>query len=100
MSQETPDQPQKQVASFEASYARLEQILEKMNSGTISLDESIKLYEEADRLILQCQSRLNEAEQKIEVLIKNRDGTLVTGEKDQPLREAFKRANATVSAGN
>ncbi len=80
--------------SFEAAYARLEQILEKMNSGTISLDDSIKLYEEADRLIVQCQSRLNEAEQKIEVLIKNRDGSLASGENNQPLREAFKRVNA------
>ncbi len=88
-------------ATFEASYTRLEQILEKMNSGAISLDDSIKLYEEADRLILQCQSRLNEAEQKIEVLIKNRDGTLATGEKDQPQREAFKRGNAnTATLGN
>lgn len=84
--------------SFESAYARLEQILEKMNSNTVSLDESIKLYEEADKLIVQCQGRLSEAEQKIEVLIKNRDGTLVTGEKNEPMREAFARVNAHTAA--
>jgi exodeoxyribonuclease VII small subunit len=89
--------PATENATFEAAYSRLEQILEKMNSNTVSLDESIKLYEEADRLIVQCQSRLSEAEQKIEVLIKNRDGTLSTNEQNAPLREAFTRANAAAA---
>ncbi|HKY99828.1 MAG TPA: exodeoxyribonuclease VII small subunit, partial [Rhabdochlamydiaceae bacterium] len=60
--------------SFELAYQRLEEILEKMNSGKVSLDESLKLYEEADRLISSCNKRLSDAEKKIEVLIKNRDG--------------------------
>ncbi len=78
-----------QKQTFEEAYTRLEEILEKMNSGSVSLDASIKLYEEADQLIQLCQNRLTEAEQKIEVLLKNRDGSLaLAGE--QPAREAMK----------
>lgn len=67
--------------TFEEAYERLEQILEKMNSEQVSLDDALSLYEEADQLILSCQKRLNEAEQKIEILLKNREGT--------PQREPF-----------
>lgn len=84
------------LKSFEEAYARLEQILEKMNSNAVSLDESIKLYEEADKLILLCQGRLTEAEQKVEILMKNRDGTLVLNEKEQPLRQEFSPSKATL----
>lgn len=73
--------------TFEASFARLEEILEKMNSGQVSLDESLKLYEEADKLIVTCSKRLNEAERKIEVLMKNRNGELVLGSDNKPLMQ-------------
>ena len=59
---------------FENSLARLEEILEKMNSGAVALEEALKLYEEADALIASCTKRLNEAEKKVEILIKNRAG--------------------------
>lgn len=76
--------------SFEASFARLEEILEKMNSNTISLDESLKLYEEADKLIAACGKRLNDAERKIEILIKNRgNGELTLGTDQKPAKEDF-----------
>ncbi|MFI5335120.1 MAG: exodeoxyribonuclease VII small subunit [Chlamydiales bacterium] len=75
--------------NFEDAYARLEQILERMNSNTVSLDESIKLYEEADKLIQHCQGKLTEAEQKVEILLKNRDGSLQMNEKEQPARQEF-----------
>jgi exodeoxyribonuclease VII small subunit len=77
--------------SFEHAYARLEQILEKMNSGKVSLDESLKLYEEADLLITACSKRLNEAEQKIETLIKNRQGELELNERGEPLTQSFSK---------
>ena len=75
--------------SFEEAYARLEQILEKMNVGNVSLDNSLKLYEEADVLIAACQKRLTEAERKIEVLLKNRSGELVLDEKGIPATQPF-----------
>ncbi|MCH9609508.1 MAG: Exodeoxyribonuclease 7 small subunit [Chlamydiales bacterium] len=61
---------------FEKAFSRLEEILEKMNSGNVPLDESLKLYEEADKLITSCSGRLAEAEEKIETLVKKRNGEL------------------------
>lgn len=69
-----------QTISFETAYARLEEILEKMNSGKVSLEDSLKLYEEADRLIHWCNKKLTEAEKKIEVLVKGREGELLVDE--------------------
>jgi exodeoxyribonuclease VII small subunit len=76
--------------SFEAAFSRLEEILERMNSGTISLDESLKLYEEADQLIAICNKRLNEAERKIEMLVKNRNGELTFTPDNNPLTQDYK----------
>lgn len=75
--------------TFESAFARLEEILEKMNSGTVNLDESLNLYEEADKLIVMCSKRLNEAERKIEILIKNRTGELAIGPDQKPLVQDF-----------
>jgi exodeoxyribonuclease VII small subunit len=78
--------------SFEQTYTRLEQILEKLNSGKASLDDSLKLYEEADILITACSKRLNEAEQKIEMLIKNRQGELELNEQGAPQTQPFQKS--------
>ncbi len=75
--------------NFEAAFSRLEVILEKMNSGKVSLDESLKLYEEADRLINCCNKRLNDAERKIEILVKNRQGELLPDVDQKPQTENF-----------
>lgn len=74
---------------FEEAYSRLEEILQAMNGGKVALDDSLKLYEEADKLIVLCQKKLGEAEKKIEILIKNRSGELKTDEKGAPMRELF-----------
>jgi len=71
-----------------------------MNSGKVSLDESLKLYEEADRLISSCNKRLSDAEKKIEVLIKNRDGELVAGEMGRPQVQEFHPAKASALIRN
>lgn len=76
--------------SYEAAFSRLEQILERMNSGSVSLDESLKLYEEADRLIGFCNKQLIEAERKVEVLLKNRSGEIMTGTDGNPLTQEYK----------
>jgi exodeoxyribonuclease VII small subunit len=75
--------------SFEESVKRLEEILEKMNSGKITLDESLQLFEEADKLITTCNKRLHDAEQKIEVLIKNRQGDISLDEDQSPETKEF-----------
>ncbi|GAB4191838.1 MAG: hypothetical protein Tsb0015_13850 [Simkaniaceae bacterium] len=75
--------------TFEKAYARLEEILEKLNSGEIALEESLKLYEEADKLITACSKKLNEAEQKIQILIKNRNGDVEEDPDGKPLMKDF-----------
>jgi exodeoxyribonuclease VII small subunit len=76
--------------NFEITFKRLEEILEKLNSSSISLDQSLILYEEADRLIALCNNRLNEAEKKIEILVKNRQGDLSIGADGKPVTQEFK----------
>ena len=75
--------------SFESAYARLEEILERMNSGKLSLEESLKLYEEADRLIAWSNKCLTEAEKKIEILMKNREGDLIVDAAGKPQTQPF-----------
>jgi exodeoxyribonuclease VII small subunit len=74
----------KKDQTFEKAIVRLEEILEKMNSGTVALEESMHLYEEADSLISYCGKQLNQAEKKIETLIKKRDGELKLGSDGNP----------------
>ncbi len=83
----------KEETSFEKAFARLEEILEIMNAGNVSLDESLKLYEEADKLIRTCGKRLNEAERKVQMLIKNRAGELETDQSNEPKTEDFNLSN-------
>lgn len=78
-----------EAISFEAAFARLEEILEKLSSTAISLDDSLKLYEEADRLIVLCNKRLTDAERKIEVLVKNRTGELAVDVEGKPQTQDF-----------
>lgn len=59
--------------SFEQAYKRLEEILDLLNNSQISLEDSLKVYEEADKLIQLCCEKLNHAEQKVQVLVKNRN---------------------------
>ncbi|MFZ0566185.1 MAG: exodeoxyribonuclease VII small subunit [Chlamydiales bacterium] len=77
--------------NFEQSFARLEEILERMNSGKLTLEESLKLYEEADKLIISCMTRLNGVEKRIELLIKNRNGELILDEEEEAKTEALEQ---------
>lgn len=61
--------------SFEAALKRLEEIVRKLESGEASLDESIELYAEGDRLKQQCEARLKSAQARIEKIQLARDGT-------------------------
>ncbi|MBA2727632.1 MAG: exodeoxyribonuclease VII small subunit [Parachlamydiaceae bacterium] len=84
----TPN-PNGDAANFETAFTRLEAILERMNSPGITLDESLKLFEEADKLINSCNKSLNDAERKVETLIKNRNGDVALGPDQQPMTQNF-----------
>ena len=69
------DQPEAiSELSFEAALRRLEEIVRRLESGEASLDESIELYGEGDRLRQQCESRLQAAQARIETIQIGRDG--------------------------
>ena len=70
----------KKKMTFEAALARLEEIVSAMESGNAMLDESLALYEEGVKLRQFCSKALDDAEQKVKILQKGEDGTLV--EKD------------------
>ena len=67
---------------FEEAFKRLEQIVGNLESGDLSLEESMKLFEEGIGLTESCKSRLEDAEQKIQLLLKNSDGKLSLEDKD------------------
>ena len=73
--------PKKPEASkkpdFERSLARLEEVVRKLESPQLSLDEAMKLFEEGVELSRECQKQLEEAEGKVEILLKKSDGKLV-----------------------
>lgn len=75
--------------SFEEAFVRLEKILEVMNEGKVPLHEALSLFEEGDGLIKKCESYLTSAQQKIEMLIKNREGNLALDENQKPQRTEF-----------
>jgi len=78
-----------ETLSFEKAFERPEQILNTMNGGQTPLEESLKLFEEAETLIRTCSSRLTSAEQKIEQLMKNK-GELAVDAGQQPKTEPFR----------
>ena len=55
--------------TYEQAYKRLEEIVEKMENGSVPLEESMKLFEEGTKLANFCNSKLNAAEQKFTQLI-------------------------------
>ncbi len=59
--------------SFEQNIDRLEEIVSKMESGDLSLDDALHFYEEGIKLSRVCYSKLADAEKKIEKLVKKQD---------------------------
>ena len=66
---------EKKAMKFEDAMARLEEILQGLESGEGTLDELLKLYEEGVALIRVCNDRLEKAEQSVKMLQINADGT-------------------------
>lgn len=67
----------KKAASFEQSLSDLEVLVNKMEAGDLSLDESLGAFEEGVKLTRECQKMLDEAEQKVRILTEQ-DGELIT----------------------
>ena len=65
----------KKEESFEHSLESLESIVSKLEEGDQPLEESLELFEEGVRLARLCQQRLEKAERRIEMLIKDSEGS-------------------------
>lgn len=59
--------------TFEEAMKKLETIVQQLESGTFSLEQSVDLYEQGMRLSLHCEQKLKQAEQKIEILTQTKD---------------------------
>jgi exodeoxyribonuclease VII small subunit len=62
------------AVKFEQAMARLEAIVGQLENGDLSLDESLKIFEEGIRLSKNCLKVLEEAERKVEVLVQDTNG--------------------------
>ena len=75
-----------QPKSFEASLEALEEIVHQLEGGDLPLEKSLELFEDGIRLSRQCQERLNQAERRIEILLRDNQG--------RPVASAFAEANS------
>ena len=74
--------------TYEQALQQLEEILDTMN-GSVPLAESVTLYERADRLLKYCSKKLEDAESKIETLMRNRGGDIALGSDGRPQIESL-----------
>jgi len=68
---------------FEAALARLEDIVKELETGDLPLEQSLKLFEEGIKLSRLCNKRLEDAERRVEILLKNKNGAVTA----QPFEE-------------
>ena len=66
------------MPTFEESLKKLETIVDKLEKGDLPLEESLRLFEEGVDLSAVCKKELDEAEGKVQMLLKQRDGSLKT----------------------
>jgi exodeoxyribonuclease VII small subunit len=64
------------MAKFEESLKQLETIVGQLEKGDLSLEDSIRLFEEGMNLSNVCKQELDAAEGKVQILLKQRDGSL------------------------
>lgn len=64
------------MPTFEDSLKKLEAIVEHLEKGDLALEESLKLFEQGVGLSAACKKELDAAEGKVQMLIKQRDGSL------------------------
>ena len=62
--------------TFETAVTRLEEIVRKLEGGTAALDDSLALFEEGVKLVKFCNNKLETAEQKVKMLVSDKDGNM------------------------
>jgi exodeoxyribonuclease VII small subunit len=64
------------LATFEESLKQLEKIVDQLERGDLPLEESVRLFEDGVRLSTACKQELDAAEGKVQILMKERDGSM------------------------
>jgi exodeoxyribonuclease VII small subunit len=72
---------------FEHSLTRLEEIVRKLESANLPLDEAMKLFEEGMLLSRDCQKQLEQAEARVEILLKKAGGEIAAEPFDPEVEE-------------
>ena len=72
------DATQAKPVDFEHALAELETQVQRLEGGDLPLEDALKAFEEGVRLTRQCQQSLDAAEQKVQLLLAKRDGSLDT----------------------
>ncbi|MFQ5881324.1 MAG: exodeoxyribonuclease VII small subunit [Candidatus Methylomirabilales bacterium] len=62
---------------FEEALARLETVVDRLGSGELPLEESLRLFEEGVYLTKVCTQRLEEAERRVAILLRNERGEVL-----------------------
>ena len=75
--------------SFEAALKQLEEVVQRLERGELSLEESLKLYEDGVRHSRLCHAKLQEAEGRIEMLMKDARGEPVADKNGKPKTTPF-----------
>ena len=73
--------------TFESQLAALEKIVRELERGDLPLEESLRLFEQGVRLSRECQERLNQAERRIELLLRDAEGRPVLAAFDEDEEE-------------
>jgi exodeoxyribonuclease VII small subunit len=68
------------MAGFEEQLTKLETVVERLERGDLTLDESVRLFEEGMKLSHACKEQLEEAEGRIQVLVETRGGKMHVAE--------------------
>lgn len=66
----------KKDKKFEEALEELEKVVERLESGELSLEDSLAAFEEGVKLVRFCNQKLIEVEKKIELLVKDKEGKL------------------------
>lgn len=70
------------MAKFEESLSGLEAVVERLERGDLSLEESVKLFEDGVKLSAACKSELDAAEGRVQLLTEQSDGRMVAARLD------------------
>jgi exodeoxyribonuclease VII small subunit len=62
--------------TFEFALGNLEQLVEQLESGDLSLEDSLAAFEKGVALVKYCNQKLSEVEKKIDLLVRDKDGKL------------------------